>query len=548
MGKVIALLLVILCISLIAQELNELSIVGKAVKINDIVSSSIKDVNNRKASCIIFLTDLDVDMDFKPNIELVKLISKAGRHEVYVQPGERVIEVLASGFKPLNVVLSSFGVSKLESGNVYQLEITGEKNSNLIPVNFIIEPKNSEVFVDGDYKGIITNIQISTGLHTFKIVKDNYQTIEREENISISNSLLQFELTEQMDIPVTIKTTPSGARIFLDDIKTTVTPTPFFYPDGIYTIRIEKENYETIEESITISSPQINKNYILEDIRATLTIKTYSSATVYINGNSYKGGVSGLIFSPQIVKVRVEMPKAVTINRSIILNKKEIITEEIYPKIETGKVTINTIPIDAEITLQDDSGAQYNSNHPTTFKDIPVGIYVLSIKAKNYQSHNEHINVVADSIVSKEVILVEGTDKSSFSKFNIISNNKTGFNRNSKISLKEINSLNGENKLSIDPNPLPNNTNANIDFSFKNINTSPNNISLNIYNIRGQLVYTTTISKDIVNLIEPNKSYNISYKWNGYDSKGSQLIDGVYFVKFLFDINIDNAIQKMIKL
>ena len=138
MRKIVLLLLLIVSTSLVAQELNELSIIGKAEKTNDIIPTSIKDANNRKAACIVFLTDLDIDMDFRPNIELVKLISKAGRYEVYVQPGERVIEVFASGFKPLNVVLSSYGISKLESGDVYQLEITGEKISNLIPVNFII--------------------------------------------------------------------------------------------------------------------------------------------------------------------------------------------------------------------------------------------------------------------------------------------------------------------------------------------------------------------------------------------------------------------------
>ena len=172
MRKMVLLLLLFFSISLLAKELNELSIIGNAQRTNDIVSSSIKDVNNRKASCIIFLTDLEVDMDFKPNIELVKMISKAGRYEVYVQPGERVIEVLASGFKPLNLVLSSYGISKLESGDVYQLEITGDKINNLIPINFIIEPSGAEIFVDGTSKGMIENIQIPAGKHIFKIVKE----------------------------------------------------------------------------------------------------------------------------------------------------------------------------------------------------------------------------------------------------------------------------------------------------------------------------------------------------------------------------------------
>ncbi|NQT64953.1 MAG: PEGA domain-containing protein [FCB group bacterium] len=411
MRKVFVLLFAILCISLLAQELNELSIVGKAVKTNDIVSSSIKDVNNRKASCIIFLTDLDVDMDFKPNIELVKLISNTGRHEVYVQPGERVIEVLASGFKPLNLVLSSYGISKLESGDVYQIEITGEKINNLIPVNFIIEPSGAEIFVDGTSKGEINNIQISAGKHTFKIVKEGYQTIEKEEDITINNTLLRFELTEQMYVAVTIKTTPDGATIYLDGTKATVTPKPFFYPDGNYTIRIEKESYETIEESITISSPQTNKNYTLEDIRASLTIKTHPNATVYINEESYKGGVSDLKLSPQIVQIRVEMPKAETITKDIVLKKKDTIVEELFPEVETGKVIVNTIPVDAEIVLTGDGGEKYTSKKPTTFKDVPIGKYELSIKAKGYKTHEESFKVKTNETAQKRIVIEEGSDK-----------------------------------------------------------------------------------------------------------------------------------------
>jgi hypothetical protein len=411
MRKSIVILFFILSISLLAQELNELSIFGKAAKTNDIVSSSIKDVNNRKASCIIFLTDLDVDMDFKPNIELVKLISKPGRHEVYVQPSERVIEILASGFKPFNLVLSSYGISKLESGDVYQIEITGEKINNLIPVNFIIEPSDAEIFVDGKSKGVVNNVQISAGKHMFEIVKEGYQTIEKEEDISMSNNLFRFELSEQMYIAVTIKTTPKGATIYLDGTKATVTPKPFFYPKGNYTIRIEKESYETIEESITISSPQTNKNYTLEDIRASLTIKTHPNATVYINDESYKGGVADLNLSPQIVQVRVEMPKAETITKNIVLKKKESVTEELFPETETGNVSVNTIPADTEILLTGDGGERYSSNKPTTFKDIPIGKYELLVTAKNYKTYKESFRVNTNETIPKRIVLVEGSDK-----------------------------------------------------------------------------------------------------------------------------------------
>ena len=124
MKKILILTFMILMSNLLfAEGLNKLSVIGKAKKSSAIISASKVDANNRKAACIVFLTDLDVDMDFVPNIELIDLISKTGRHEVYVQPAERVIEVLAVGFKPFNLVLSSYGIRRLDSGEVYEIEI-----------------------------------------------------------------------------------------------------------------------------------------------------------------------------------------------------------------------------------------------------------------------------------------------------------------------------------------------------------------------------------------------------------------------------------------
>jgi len=528
MRKIIVLLFLILSISLLAQELNELSIVGKAEKTNDIVSSSIKDVNNRKASCIIFLTDLEVDMDFRPNIELVKLISNAGRFEVYVQPGERVIEVLASGFKPFNLVLSSFGISKLESGDVYQIEITGNKINNLIPVNFIIEPSGAEIYVDEKSKGVVNNIQIPAGKHIFKIVKEGYQTIEKEEDISINNNLFRFELSEQMYVAVSIKTTPDGATIYLDDTKATITPKPFFYPDGNYTIRIEKENYETIEESITISSPQTNKNYTLEDIRASLTIKTHPNATVYINDESYNGGVSDLKLSPQIVHVRVEMPKAETITKSIVLKKKDTIIKELFPEVETGKIIVNTIPVDAEIVLTGDGGEKYSSKKPTTFKDVPIGKYELIIKANGYKTHEESFKVETDETVSKRIVLEEGSDK-------IV--------REKKITKTEKSQVKSKGSFF---DLYTNYTYSNQDYYYYEVSTNNFLIPEITYHYKH---YDIAFKNDIILNLQ-NYSNSLKVDHSDYDdtfSKNTQLISLItntkYFFINLFYINLDSQIN-----
>jgi len=151
----IFILLVGLSISILAgQELNQLSIVGKATRATgEIVPGDKLDANKNQAALVAFITDLDVDMDFRPwNGAVGKITNPAmGRWNVYVSPGERAIDVHAEGFKPLKVVLSSFGINSIKSGEVYHLEITGEKDAEnkaeYIPVTITTEPPDVEVYI-----------------------------------------------------------------------------------------------------------------------------------------------------------------------------------------------------------------------------------------------------------------------------------------------------------------------------------------------------------------------------------------------------------------
>ncbi len=415
MRKTTIIIFIIFIFSMLcSEELNKLTVVGKAKLVQDIIPASIKDANNRRAACIVFLTDLTVDMDFRPNIELVKLVSKAGRYEVFVQPRERVIEVFASGFKPLNVVLSTYGIHRLESGEVYEIEITGNVKTSQIPVVITSNQNNAEIFVDGKSKGKTANKMLTTnigvGTHKIKVIKDGFVSQEITETISEKNNSFNFRLTPAMPVAVTINTTPEGAIVYIDNIKFGTTPKSSFFDEGTYPIRIEKENYETINEQITITEPETKKNYTLTDIRANLTVKTYKNATVSFNGQNYKGGFKNKKLSPQILEISVTMPKAEPIKRIITLKQKANETLEIYPEIQTGIIQVITIPAFANIELKGDGGEHYTATGRKTFVDVPVGKYDLIIKADNHKTHKESFILTADKTERKQITLEEGSD------------------------------------------------------------------------------------------------------------------------------------------
>ncbi len=66
--KKILLVLLVISIAILNAEMNQLRIEGKAkFQSGVIISENIVDKNMEKAALIVFLTDLTVDIDFRPS-------------------------------------------------------------------------------------------------------------------------------------------------------------------------------------------------------------------------------------------------------------------------------------------------------------------------------------------------------------------------------------------------------------------------------------------------------------------------------------------------
>ncbi|MDP8211199.1 MAG: SUMF1/EgtB/PvdO family nonheme iron enzyme [Candidatus Stygibacter australis] len=419
-GKYLVFILLIgLSISILAgQELNQLSIVGKAtLATGEIVPGDKLDANKNQAALVSFITDLEVDMDFRPwNGAVGKITNPAmGRWNVYVSPGERAIDVHAEGFEPLKVVLASFGINSIKSGDVYHLKITGDMKTQEVPVMINCNQSGAKVIVDCEEVGSTINKMLATKLNPgerkIRIEKEGFASQEISEDVSLTNYSFHFDLVLAMPAVVKITSDPEGATVTIDgNMKLGVTPLESFYDAGTYAIRIEKENYETINEQITISEPKTEKQYKLTDIRATLTVKTHPNATINFEGESYKGGVSNQKVAPQVLEIEVTMPKAETIKRVIALKPKAEEIIEMYPEVQTGVIQVMCIPTDAKIELTGDAGEHFNSTGRKTFTDVPVGKYKLIVSADGYKTHKEEFRLTADETIQKQVTLEEGSD------------------------------------------------------------------------------------------------------------------------------------------
>ena len=111
----------------------------------------------RRVRGLIILSDLD-GLKFTSYNGIVKVNHDPGRDFLFLSPDERVVEVYATGFTPLKIILSEVGI-KLESGKSWQLKITGTKTSqadkDLLEVVF--QCSESDVYSSyGDFSPLLS--------------------------------------------------------------------------------------------------------------------------------------------------------------------------------------------------------------------------------------------------------------------------------------------------------------------------------------------------------------------------------------------------------
>jgi formylglycine-generating enzyme required for sulfatase activity len=378
---------------------------------------SVYDADGKYAPVLIIKTELrglGIQNVGRPTIHAPEYITGEHYYKFYLNDNQRVVKLTHNDYEPLEVrLLADFGI-EVKAQRVYEMVLAFDKEVIQVPVVITCSQNAANVSVDGKIIGKTENrmltANIGSGTRTIRLEKAGFATQTRTEEISMENNSFDFQLVPAMPAAVIIDSNPQGAAVYIDGLKFGVTPAQSFFEAGVYPIKLEKENYETIVEQITIREPETKKTYNLTDIRATLTVKTHANATVKFNGNSFKGGVSNHKIAPQVLQLSVEMPKAETINRVITLKPKTAETLEIYPEVQTGTVQVMTIPTNASLELTGDGGEHYTATGRKTFLDVPIGNYELTTKAAGYKTHKESFRLKADETAVKQITLKEGSD------------------------------------------------------------------------------------------------------------------------------------------
>ena len=161
------------------------------------------------------------------------------------------MEVYCVGFAPLKIILSEVGI-KLESGKAWSVKVTGDKPLELIPINIVVTPKDATIFLDGTDKGTSSALQVSPGKHNLRVEKEGYRTVSEAIDVSTTKTLFTYTLQEVEQLQATIKSTPEGATVYLNNAERGITNKALFLFPGTYSLKLSLAGYVDVEKTIEV--------------------------------------------------------------------------------------------------------------------------------------------------------------------------------------------------------------------------------------------------------------------------------------------------------
>ena len=400
----IIMIIITITLQLIAQDTRELRVVGAGELLEgEFVSEDIRDASLKVCGALVILSDIP-GLTFSSGNEVVDRRHSPGRDILYLSPDESTVTIGKDGYLPLKIYLYEYGIS-IESGQVWQITVTGDRDDELIPINIVTNPPGAGITIDGEYKGDKTTQQVLPGAHEITLTKEDFTTITDTITVGKDNTFFSYSLDRIVYVPFEIRTDPRGARIILNDTEMGTTPKGDFKYPGKYNLKLILTGYSIIDTSIELKAKGKNEfEFQLEKNSGFLILSlNVQNAIIKLNNKRYYG--PSIELSPDKYLLEITAEGYETYNETITIKKGEREEKNIRLEEITGNLQISVIPLDADMTLMKQGAAVKKWSGLQNFTDIQVGSYTLTAEAEGYKRKSENIVVERDKLKTVRITL-----------------------------------------------------------------------------------------------------------------------------------------------
>lgn len=283
--------------------------------------------------------------------------------------------------------------------------LIAQLKENEILVTIQVTPADATIIVDGVTLKYVTTTILTSGKHNLRVEKSGYTPFSKEIVVSPDNTWFEVNLTKIQLSPVTIRSNPPNATVFINDEYKGTTELGLFLNSGSYNLRLELLNYMVVSEKIeVIPSTDKTKNifdYSLISKKGSLQLSVIpSDAKITLNGKLIPAGLSELMPGKYILEASAN--KYDGLQEEIEIKQGETLKKELNLTKNSGLLMLDIQPAHALVTINKEK------RFDNSFELLP-GLYEIEISAETYFSETMTIQIERGKTVSKWITLKQKT-------------------------------------------------------------------------------------------------------------------------------------------
>ena len=281
------------------------------------------------------------------------------------------------------------------------------------------EPAGANILLDGVNQDITPNLieRIESGPHNLVLVYPGYETLQKRVMVEDGKTITISEYLIPKTGSLSILSNPIGSTVYLDESlkgKTPLDINELLVKD--YMIRLELEDYETVESRITVQYNQnTTQKYDLNPLPGILSIISFPpEVKVNVRSKRFVTNQSGMVsvtlpvgrhtiqltkkgYEPTEKVIRISANDNQTLDVSLTK-----IPAGVSSNPDMGFLSVNTSTRDAKVKISKTKGTQLL---PLEYFELKYGDYALKASAKGYESKKLNVNIEKQKTSKLEINL-----------------------------------------------------------------------------------------------------------------------------------------------
>lgn len=255
-----------------------------------------KDINGELCG-LVKIVQKERGLVFQGNI-IGDVSDMGNEYHVYLTKGCKRINVKHRNFLPKTIVFSDYGVSKIESGKSYLLELkTDDYKSETLSskkgtVVFSLNPTNADLYIDNrlvdrEETGIYS-LTLPQGYHYYSVRNEKLSVDNRQVKVGKNISKIDVNLTNYY-ATIAITCSVNDADILVNGKMVGSEKWKGVVPPGSLLVEVKKPGYQTLSKTFTLNeNDSVSINFPdMKMLSGNLTVESFpDSSLVSVDGKN----------------------------------------------------------------------------------------------------------------------------------------------------------------------------------------------------------------------------------------------------------------------